>query len=629
MCGIAGILSFDEPPDRAALGRMTRTLAHRGPDDEGFYVDGPCALGSRRLSVIDLATGRQPMIADGCAIVFNGELYNYRELRAELGAKGRRFRTASDTEVLLNAWLEWDRGCVEHLEGMFAFAVWDPRGRRLFVARDRFGEKPLYWARARRTFMFASELKALLEHPACPRRIDGRALRRYLAFEYVPTPDCIFEQVHKVEASSTLTVDERGLTERRYDPLPEPEPRPLVEALAPRAADEAAATLRELLHAAVKRQLESDVPLGVFLSGGIDSSAVAACAALEVPQIKTFSIGVDEASFDESPQARRAAAALGTEHHEQRVTSRDCLDLMPRLAEQLDEPFADASYLATYLLSRFARTTVTVALSGDGADELFAGYDTFIAHPVGALWSAAPRAVQRLAARAAAALPASTGYMSLDFRLKTFLAGAGYADPYRHQAWIGSFAPDAVQALVRPEWRTATDAVRDVYGPVDAFLRGTTSRGLERVLRYYVHAYLKDDILMKVDRASMAASLEVRAPFLDHALARWVMALPLGFKLRGLSRKWLLRRALRGMVPEEILARKKHGFALPVAAWLRGPLRPLVDELLGEEAVARAGYFEPQAVRALVDAHVQRKADHRKQLWTLLMFELWRRRWTA
>ncbi len=629
MCGITGILSFDAPPDRAALERMTGAITHRGPDDEGFHLDGPCALGFRRLSIIDLSTGHQPMTAEGCAIVFNGEIYNFRELRAELERKGRRFHTTSDTEVLLAAYLEWDTACVDRVEGMFAFAVWDPRKRRLFAARDRFGKKPFYWARVGRTFLFGSELKALVQHPSCPRRVDARALRRYLAFEYVPTPDCIFEGVHKLGASSALTVDEHGVAERRYDPLPDPEPRTLLEALAPGSADQAAEKLRELLHAAVKRRLESDVPLGVFLSGGIDSSAVTAFAVREVPRLKTFSIGFEESSFDESHFARRAADAFGTEHHEQRVSSRDCLDLVPRLAEQLDEPFADSSYVPTFLLSRFTREKVTVALGGDGADELFAGYDTFVAHPAGALWGAAPRALQALAWRAAGLLPTSTGYMSLDFKVKTFLKGAQYAEPYRHQAWIGSFTPDAVQALMRPEWRAATDAVQDVYGPVDAFLRETSSRGFDRALRYYVHTYLKDDILVKVDRASMAASLEVRAPFLDRELSRWVMGLPLGFKLRGVQRKWLLKKALRGVVPDEILDRKKHGFALPVAQWLRGPLVPLVEELLGEQALAAAGIFEPKGVRALVDAHVQGRADHRKQLWTLLVFELWRRRWAA
>ena len=629
MCGIAGFLSFEAPPDRAVLERMTRAIAHRGPDDEGHHLEGPAALGFRRLSIIDLSSGHQPMTAQGCTVVFNGEIYNYQPIRAELEKKGHVFHTTSDTEVLLHAYLEWETACVDRLEGMFAFALWNPRKRQLFAARDRFGKKPFYWARVGTTFLFGSELKALVQHPLCPRKLDGAALRRYLAFEYVPTPDSIFEGVHKLEASSALLVDERGVTERRFDPLPEPEARPLLDGLTPRSVDEAALKLRELLAAAVKRRLVSDVPLGVFLSGGIDSSAVTAFAAREVSRLKTFSIGFEEGTFDESHHARRAADAFGTDHYEQRLSSRDCLDLVPTLAEQLDEPFADSSYVPTFLLSRFTRQKVTVALGGDGADELFAGYDTFVAHPAGQVWGSVPRAMQQLAWAFAKKLPTSTGYMSLDFKVKTFLKGASYDEPYRHQAWIGSFTPDAIQGLLQPHWRSPGDPLRDVYAPIDAFQALTRATGLDRALRYYIHTYLKDDILVKVDRASMAASLEVRAPFLDRELSRWVVTLPTALKLRGLERKWLLKRALRGIVPDELLDRKKHGFALPVATWLRGPLLPLLNDLLSASSLAQTGIFEPVAVRTLIEEHAQGLADHRKQLWTILMFELWRRRWAV
>jgi asparagine synthase (glutamine-hydrolysing) len=615
MCGIAGIVDYAEPPARESLEAMTRVLAHRGPDDEGFHSDGPCALGFRRLSIIDLHTGHQPMTVEHAAVVFNGEIYNFRELRSDLERRGRRFQTTSDTEVLLNAYLEWGLESVPRLDGMFSFALWDARAQRLVCARDRFGKKPFYYAWLGRMFLFASELKGLLAHPACPRAIDAAALRRYLAFEYVPAPHAIFKGVRKLREAHSLVVDPRGPRTERYFALPE-------RSSSGPSADDAVNTFREKFGRAVRKRLVSDVPLGVFLSGGIDSTAVAAFAAKEVPRLKTFSISFEEGAFDESGFARRAAAALGTEHSEERLSAARCLELMPHLAEQLDEPFADSSYVPTHLLSLFTRKSVTVALGGDAADELFAGYDTFVAHPLGNAYARLPRAAQDALEALSGRIPASSGYMNASFRLKAFTAGAAFPAQYRHQAWLGSFTPPRVNELLRPAWRGA-----DVYADIDDFARETSAEGLDWTLRYYLRFYLCDDILTKVDRASMAASLEVRAPFLDTELVQWIAQLPLRMKMRGLTRKWLLRRALKGIVPDEVLHRRKHGFNLPIAAWFRGALRPMLEDLLSRESLDQGGIFEPNPVRRLMEDHFERRSDNRKQLWTLAMFELWRRRW--
>ena len=623
MCGIAGIVSFGAAPDREQLAKMTRTLAHRGPDDEGLFVEGPCGLGFRRLSIIDLEAGHQPMTSGPITVAFNGEIYNYRELREELRAHGRSFETHSDTEVLLAAYREWGDRFVERLDGMFAFGLWDAERQRLVCARDRFGEKPFYWSRVGGVFLFGSELKALVAHPLVARELDPGALRRYLAFECVPTPHSIFRGVRKLREAHRLVLDADGLREERYWRLPcAPASGPKLD------ADDAAAGLRERLQTAVRRRLVADVPLGVFLSGGVDSSAVVAMAAEASPRLQTFSIGFEEASFDESRYARLVAQRFGTEHFEERLTAAACLDLLPRAAEQLDEPLADPSYLPTFLLSSFARKQVTVALGGDGADELFAGYDTFVAHPLAAAYAHSPAALDGLLKWGVARLPVRSSYMSLEFRLKSFLAGVRQPPRYRHQAWIGSFTPEDQRALLTPAYRPGAEG--DVYGDIDDFAADWAELpegSLEWALRYYLQFYMKDDILVKVDRASMAASLEVRAPFLDTELSSYVARLPARLKLHGLSRKWLLKRALRGLVPDEILDRKKQGFALPVAAWLRGPLRPLLEELLSEEALRRGGIFEPREVRRRLDDHFAGRSDERKPLWTLAMFELWRRRW--
>ncbi len=641
MCGIAGEVRLDRLPDHEAVRRMGPALAHRGPDAEGFFLEGPAALAHRRLSILDLAGGGQPMGADGCTLVFNGQAYRHEALRAELRGLGHAFRTRSDTEVVLRAYLEWGEAFVERIDGMFAVALWDARARKLVLARDRMGKKPLYYALARgggfaRTppagagpfeadgLLFASEPKALLAHGGVPRELDPSAVVQYLSAEYVPQPRSVWRSIFKLPAAHLAVLDGRGFRLRRYWELP-------LEGEGPDSLDEAARGLVERLDGAVARRLVADVPVGVFLSGGVDSSAIAALATRHAKPVATFSIGFEEASFDESSWARLAAERLGTEHHEERLSATASLDLLPAAVEELDEPFADPSVLPTLLLSRFVRKHVTVALAGDGGDELFAGYDTFLAHRPAALAARLPAPLLSAASRAAALLPSSERNMSFDFRLKQFLRGVS-AEPWlRHQAWIGAFAPAELAAVLRPELRElATPEV--TWAPVresaarDA-ARGVRPGSVDQALRFFLAHYLEGDILVKADRASMAASLEARAPFLDTEVVEYAARLPASTKLGWKSTKVVLKHGLRGIVPEEILSRPKKGFGIPVAAWIRGPLRPLFEDLFSEGSLRTSGVFEPAPARALLERHLSGAADLRKPLWTAAMFLLWQRRW--
>ncbi len=641
MCGIAGEIRLDGPPDEAAVRRMADCLRHRGPDAEGHHRDGPAALAHRRLSILDLSGGAQPMVRDGCAIVFNGEAYRHEELRRDLAARGHAFTTRSDTESVLRAYLEWGDAFLERLDGMFALAIWDAPRRRLLLARDRLGKKPLHYAVAQgggwvtavpgaqvagvTRLVFGSELKAFAAHGGVPRELSPEALAGYLAAEYVPAPRTIHRSIFKLPAASAAVLDERGLRSWRYWELPTPD----AAAAPPRA--EAERELVTRLEGAVARRLVADVPVGVFLSGGIDSTAIAALAARHARPLATFSIGFEEASFDESRWARLAAERIGSVHHEERLSGRASLDLIPEAVEILDEPFADPSILPTLLLSRFVRRHVTVALAGDGGDELFAGYDTFLAHRPAAWAAALPRPLLRGAAALASLLPASSTNMSLDFRVKQFLRGLDAPAALRHQAWIGSFVPGELRDVLHPDLRAfATAEVAWEQALADR-ARGERARvpagSVDEALRFFLTRYLQDDILVKADRASMAASLEVRAPFLDTDVVEYVLRLPAHYKLGAWSTKRILRSALAGVIPQEILRRPKKGFGIPVAAWIRGPLRPLFEDLFSPASLARSGVLHPPATRALLDRHLAGGVDLRKPLWTIALFLLWQRRW--
>ncbi|WP_435007706.1 asparagine synthase (glutamine-hydrolyzing) [Tundrisphaera lichenicola] len=622
MCGIAGFVNRDgDPADRGVLARMTSTLAHRGPDGDGLHLDGPVGLGHRRLSIIDVEGGAQPMSnEDGSVwVTFNGEIYNDPELRAGLLSKGHTFRTGCDTESLVHLYEDHGADFPRVLNGMFALAIWDAPRRRLILARDRMGQKPLYYAETPAgSLVFGSEPKALLAHPGVSRQLDPRGLARYLFYEYLPGPHSIWAGMKKLPPAHVLVWEEGRATVARYwdSPAPAGDAPPF---------EETAEQFWDDFRSAVGRHRRSDVPLGVFLSGGVDSSSVAAALAELEParNIRTFSIGFEDPSFDESEHARAVARHLGTDHHERTFSPGSVMELLPEVAGWLDEPFGDASVLPTHLLSRFAREGVTVALGGDGADELLAGYPTFRAERASGMFRRLPRAARSLAGAAVGRLPVNHANMSLDFKLKQFLRGASEPTALAHQRWLGSFSGAEIGAILLDSG--GLDVEAEHLARADSLAAG--SDPLTRSLRLYQDTYLPDDILTKVDRASMACGLEVRAPFLDAGLVDEIQRLPASYKYGKGQTKRLLKRAAARRLPASILARPKKGFGIPVARWLRGPLAPLMDSMLAPDRLARQGLFRPEEVARRVGEHKAGVRDHRKPLWTLLMFQLWYDRW--
>jgi len=635
MCGIVGFArtgSNTLPKEEIhALRRMAATLSRRGPDAEGLKIQGPVALGHRRLSIIDLAGGVQPMCDEerGLSIVLNGEIYNYRELNAELAAMGIHAKTRSDTETCLNAYAAWGSDCVVKLNGMFSFVVYDSRKRLLFGARDRMGKKPFYYYHGRGLFAFASEPKALLQHPAIPCEMDPHAAARYFLHEFVPAPYAIYKNVRKLANGQhiTFSLDKNTVevksfwdlyTATRNDP--------------PNATE---AYWKEQilieLEAAVKRRLVSDVPLGSFLSGGIDSSAVTAMMAkiMGPENVKTFSIGFSDKRFDESPHARRMAEFLGTKHQEDHLSATVAMDILPQVISFLDEPFADASVLPTYLLARFARQYVTVALAGDGGDELFAGYDTFKALPYVRMYNAmVPGPIDRgVVRRIAKLMPVSYGNFSLDFRVRQFLRGAKVSDKQRLWRWLGSFVPEELAGLLEPSVLESVDT-NSLYGDVERMYDNVSHRDdIDRDGYIFAKTYLAEGVLTKVDRATMACSLEARSPLLDHEFIALACAIPSHLKYKGGLSKYIMRKALHGILPDDILSRPKKGFGIPVGEWFRGQFRDMLLDTLHERRIRETGILRPKAVNQLVEDHLAGRKDNRKPLWTLFMFERWREHW--
>jgi asparagine synthase (glutamine-hydrolysing) len=623
MCGICGCYDFTRgrTPDRAVLDAMNETLVHRGPDGGGSHVDGAAALAARRLAIIDIAGGDQPMLAhDGeVCVVQNGEILNHLELRAELQREGVRFRTACDTEVLLHLYLRDGPGFASRLRGMFAVALWDRRHRRLLLTRDRFGIKPLYYQVTDGRLSFASELKALLRQPSFPREIDRQALHSYLAFNSIPAPLSIFSAARKLPAGHTLLCDPAGIEITRYArPAPAPADR-----LRREPAKMLAAELRERLRDSVKAHLLADVPVGVLLSGGVDSSVLAALAAeVSGHRVATFSIGFRERSFNELDLARVVARRYDTDHHELVVSPR--IDqLLPKLAAAFDEPFADSSAVPTYLVSELAAQNVKVVLSGEGGDELFGGYETYAADQLALGIGPAAARLAPLVQR----LPSSDRRVSLEYRAKRFVRAAALPPLERHHGWKEIFSAAERDALLAPAWR---DADADPLRPWRARYAETAQAPLlARLQDVDMGVYLADDLLVKTDRMSMAHSLEARVPYLDPVVADLALALPTTMKVRGLAKKRLLRRAAAPLIPGAILSTRKRGFSIPAAAWLRGELQPLARELLAPERTRAQGYFEPAAVTRLLDDHLARRQDYSRQLWGLMAFTLWAERVAA
>jgi asparagine synthase (glutamine-hydrolysing) len=618
VCGICGSYEFagGRPADKALLERMNATLVHRGPDRGGVHVDGPAGLAARRLAIIDLAHGDQPMpAADGeLCVVQNGEIYNHLQLRAELERAGARFRTGCDTEVLLHMYLRYGPEFVGRLRGMFAFALWDRRERRLLLARDRFGIKPLYYALGDGRISFASELKALLSDPSFPRELDRDALHSFLAFNSIPAPLSIFRAARKLPPGHLLECTPAGVRIERYA-----RPAPAsAYGLRRESAGALAEELRERLRDSVKAHLLADVPVGVLLSGGVDSSVLTALAAREsAERVSTFSIGFRERSFNELEEAREVARRYGTDHHELVVSPR-IEDLLPRLVAAFDEPFADSSAVPTYLVSELAAQHVKVVLCGEGGDELFGGYETYAADELALRVGPAAARLAPLVDR----LPSSSARVSLDYRARRFTRAAALPPLERHHGWKEIFSPGERSRLLAPEWRQPGAA--DPLDPWRARFAETEGAPLlARLQDVDLGIYLADDLLVKTDRMSMVHSLEARVPYLDPVVADLALSLPTRHKVLGLSKKRLLRRAASPLVPRRIVHARKRGFSIPAAAWLRGELQPFARELLSPERTAAQGYFDPAAVTDLLEEHVARRQDHSRQLWGLMSFSLW------
>ena len=616
MCGITGKLTYDaEPISRELLESMTHAVSHRGPDSAGYYLGDGIGLGHRRLSIIDLATGDQPLSnEDGTVwVVFNGEIYNFADVRQQLEQAGHRFRTRSDTEVIVHGYEQWGADCVERFRGMFAFAVWDAAARRLLLARDRLGVKPLYYAETANGLIFASEIKAILQDPSVSRAWRTDALDAYLTLEYIPGPATIYRQIQKLPPAHVAIVERGRMQVRQYWDL-----QFTGDSEVEREA-EYLERLDALLRESISMRLISDVPLGAFLSGGIDSSLVAAymTETSDAPVVTT-SVGFAEQAFDELAHARVVAEHFGCEHHEV-VANPDVRDILPRLAWHLDEPFADPSAVPTYYVSEAARRRVTVALSGDGGDELWAGYGRHrVEH-----WETRVRGwlgpvLSRAAGLAGSFLPhAVKGARALGHL--TLPPDEAYARKHAYGIFEGPTKRGLYSHDLRAETRDA-----DPYATFRAAYAACSSRDpLDRAMYVDVKTYLVDDILMKVDKMSMAVSLETREPLLDHRLLEFAATVPTSLKLRHGTSKYLLRRALQNRVPRSILERGKQGFEPPTGEWLSGPLAEMTDALLFDGRLRNRGLFAPTAVATMWNEHRNGRRDHRERLWALVMLELW------
>jgi asparagine synthase (glutamine-hydrolysing) len=621
MCGIAGKL-YADPARRVApavVDAMTDALAHRGPDARGTHVVGPVGLGHRRLSIIDLSSdANQPMVGpSGAVLTFNGEIYNFLELRRELEGRGYRFRTRSDTEVLLALYEQEGERCLDRLVGMFAFAIWDPARQILFCARDRLGKKPFYFHASSVGFAFASELGGLLADSEVPRVLDPDALHHYLTLHYAPSPSTAFAGVSKLPAAHALIWSAGAVRTWRYW-------QPRFEPKHDRTADELAEELWHLVRDAVRLRLVSDVPLGAFLSGGTDSSAIVAAMSELGGRVKTFSIGFHESEFNELAWARQVAERYRTDHCEFVVTP-DAAEALPVLVAHHGEPFSDPSSIPTYYLCQLAREHVTVALSGDGGDEAFGGYSRYVWAWLAGLVDGVPRP----ALQALAAVARWVGGRRLAPRALR-LAGQHVTsviapDTERYLAMAGHFPPWERDPLYLPEFRARLGAADTTEWFLDS-LRGSDARHrLDQYIQNDLQGYLADGIMTKVDIASMAHSLEVRAPLLDHRIIEFGARLPVELKQRGLHKRVLYKAAVRPYLPGSVLSRRKRGFGIPVAAWLRGPLREMLQELV--KGLGGRGIFRPEALQALVDEHVSERADHGHKLWNLMVLELWTRRY--
>jgi asparagine synthase (glutamine-hydrolysing) len=622
MCGIVGIVErdFDRTVPGDDLARMVQMLHHRGPDEEGSITLPGVALGMRRLAIVDLAGGQQPILNEtgDIKIVANGEIYNFRELQQQLEGLGHQFRSRnSDIEVMVHAYEQWGEEFLVRLRGMFALAIWDGRTRTLIAARDRAGEKPLYWTQTPKGLLLASEVKALLVRPDVSRELDAISLDQFLTYEYILAPRTLLAGVHKVPPAHFLRYRGGQATVHRYWDAADVELKNWKD-------DEAAHELRAALQKAVSRQLMADVPLGAFLSGGIDSSSIVALMSQSASQpINTFSIGFSDGTYNELPYAREVAALFKTNHRE-RVASPDLGDMFEKLIVHLDEPFADVSLFPTFSVSELAREHVKVVLSGDGGDELFGGYDSYQAQALAAKLGWMGDALMPALAGVASALPPTEKKKGLVNKVKRFSAGAATApSDLGHYRWMVYLSAREKAKLYNASLRESLDA-HDVYAPVrEALGRFHQDDVLNRQLYADLSLYLADDILVKVDRMSMATSLETRAPFLDGDLMELAFSMPGHLKIRNGERKWILKQAMKDVLPDSILNRKKEGFSIPMKNWLRKELQPLMRDLLSPDRITRRGLFDTAVVEKLMDEHTEGRENHAHTLFPLMVFERW------
>jgi asparagine synthase (glutamine-hydrolysing) len=636
MCGICGLhnLALQPLEHMECIEPMSATLARRGPDSHGVFRLPHLALAIRRLSIIDLQTGDQPLRNESgdVTLVFNGEIYNYRELRERLLERGHHFRTRSDGEVIAHLYEEQGPDFVSELNGMFAIALWDARRNRLVLARDRAGEKPLYYWRRNEVLVFGSEIKALLEYPGISRALDPQAVASFCFYGYLPWPHTIFSEIRKLPAAHRMVVEKGEVRVEPYWRLQEFLRSPDAPAVRKKDEPGLVAELRDRLREAAVSRLVSDVPLGVFLSGGVDSSTLVALMSELTPgNVNSFSVAFSEKNFNEEPYAHLVARHFRTRHHVVTADEPALRNAFDALNEYLDEPVADPAVIPTYLMSKFARSEIKVALSGEGGDELFGGYPTYLGARLAQKYLRLPRFLRRqVLERARHLLPVSSGAVPLGLYLRRFFAHAERDPAERHQIWFGMFSPDELDRLFAPDWQGPSPASSAIFAPLERILEGARfDEPLSEMLYLDFRMYLEDNLLVKIDRASMACSLELRTPFLDHRLVEFAAGLPAALKVRGFELKSILKKAVEPWLPRKIVYRQKRGFSVPIARWMREELRPLVEESLSEEKLRRQGIFNAVFVRQLLAEHWSGRADHRKALWTLLSFQLWHERWAG
>ncbi len=621
MCGIAGKVSGSEAIDPALLVRMCSVIEHRGPDSRGTFLDDGVGLGIQRLRVIDLDTGDQPIYSEdeSVVVILNGEIYNYRELRDELIGGGHRFSTASDTEVIVHLYEDYGSECVHHLRGMFAFALWDRRRRRLLLARDRLGKKPLFYAQRGDTLWFGSEAKAILQDDSIERDIDLEAIDSFLHYQYVPHPLSAFAALRKLPPAHTLTWDAARIDIKRYWRLSY---RPGHEAV---TEQEAHGLIRDKLLEATRLRLRSDVPLGAFLSGGVDSSAVVAAMAKQSSQpVKTFSIGFDVDTYDETRYAREIAELFETDHHELRVEPK-AMEVLPTLVWHYGEPFADSSAIASLYLAQLTRRHVTVALNGDGGDENFAGYTRYVGNRVAERIARLPSPLKRVMSGVAAVIGTTRQDSTFRSRIHRVSERARLEPDVRYSIWMAYFNETEREKLYTPEFRAQVGEARTLSLFREPYRTSDAPDPVNRLLDIDVNTYLPGDLLVKMDIASMAHSLEVRSPLLDHELMELCAGFPGAWKLRGGTTKKLFKDALRPWIPGHLLDRPKWGFGVPIDTWLRGPLREFPREVLLDSRSIERGFFRADYVRGLIDDHVSGRQDNANRIWALIQLELWLR----